>query len=91
MKNKIVKIISLAGITILFNGCWLTIGADKGYCEDCGYEADGFCGNPIDIYKNRYLISNLYDKNIHNKDLEEYVEQKEEEKEKNKPKKREPF
>jgi predicted amidophosphoribosyltransferase len=84
MKNKFINLTLLAGIVVFFNACSLTIGANEGYCEDCGYKADGYCGNPIDIYNNKDLINKLYEKGIHNKDMEEYIEEKKYDKKKEK-------
>ena len=50
---KIIKITLLA-IPFLFSGC-LIIGSNSGYCEDCGYKDDGFCGNPRDTHNGYYL------------------------------------
>jgi len=72
---KIIKLSFFFLIPFLFSGC-LIVGANSGYCESCGYKDDGFCGNPRDIYKNRYFIKELADKGIHNKDISLYLEEK---------------
>jgi len=68
MKNKILALIGTIFVAITLSGC-LGIGYNSGFCENCGYKNDGFCGNPKTIYKYRYFISHLYDQGLHNEDI----------------------
>jgi hypothetical protein len=58
--KKIYKFLIFFLISIIFNGCWFSLGNSVGLCESdgCNYKEAGVCAGVIDIYKNRTSLKN---------------------------------